>query len=44
VALRNALLSLLRAQGWANIAAALRHYGAYTERALTLLGALPTRL
>lgn len=43
-ALRNALLSLLRAQGWTNIAAALRHYGAYAARALTLLGALPARL
>jgi len=43
-ALRNALLSLLRAQGWTNIAAALRHYGAYVARALRLLGALPARL
>lgn len=43
-ALRNALLSLLRAHGWTNIAAALRHYGAYATRALTLLGALPARL
>lgn len=43
-ALRNALLGLLRDHGWANIAAALRHYGAYAERALTLLGALPARL
>jgi predicted transposase YbfD/YdcC len=43
-ALRNALLSLLRAQGWTNIAAALRHYGAYVTRALRLLGALPARL
>jgi predicted transposase YbfD/YdcC len=43
-ALRNVLLSLLRAHGWTNIAAALRHYGAYATRALTLLGALPARL
>ena len=43
-ALRNALLSLLRAQGWTNIAAALRHYGAYVTRALRLLGALPAGL
>jgi len=43
-ALRNALLSLLRVRGWTNIAAALRHYGAYATRALTLLGALPARL
>ncbi len=43
-ALRNALLSLLRARGWANIAAALRHYGAYPDRALRLLGALPAGL
>jgi hypothetical protein len=43
-ALRNALLSLLRAQGWTNIAAALRHYGAYVARALRLLGALPAGL
>jgi len=31
-------------RGWTNIAAALRHYGAYATRALTLLGALPARL
>jgi predicted transposase YbfD/YdcC len=43
-ALRNALLSLLRATGWTNIADALRHYGAYPRRALSLLGALPLRL
>jgi predicted transposase YbfD/YdcC len=43
-ALRNVLLSLLRAHGWTNIAAALRHYGAYADRALHLLGALPARL
>jgi len=43
-ALRNALLSLLRHRGWANIADALRHYGAYAQRALRLLGALPAGL
>ena len=43
-ALRNARLSLLRARGWTNIAAALRHYGADADRALQLLGALPARL
>jgi len=37
-ALRNGLLSLLRSRGWANIADALRHYGAYPERAVRLLG------
>lgn len=39
---RNLLLTVLRRHGWANIADALRHYGAYAPRALTLLGALPT--
>jgi predicted transposase YbfD/YdcC len=43
-ALRNGLLSLLRHRGWANIADALRHYGAYAQRALRLLGALPAGL
>jgi predicted transposase YbfD/YdcC len=43
-ALRNGVLSLLRARGWGNIAAALRHYGAYPDRALRLLGALPAGL
>lgn len=37
-ALRNGVRNLLRAAGWANIAAALRHYGSYTPRALRLLG------
>jgi len=36
-ALRNALLSLLRALGWTSIADALRHYGATPHRALALL-------
>jgi predicted transposase YbfD/YdcC len=43
-ALRNALLNLLRARGWASIADALRHYSAKVERALQLIGALPARL
>jgi len=43
-ALRNAILSLLRRHGWANIAAAFRYYGASVERALVLIGALPARL
>jgi predicted transposase YbfD/YdcC len=37
-ALRNALLNLLRAAGWANIADALRHHAAKVERALHLVG------
>lgn len=40
-ALRNGLLSLLRALGWTNIADALRHYGAYVDRALRLLSTHP---
>ncbi len=40
-ALRNAVLNLLRGQGWERIPDALRHYGAYAPRALRLLGALP---
>ena len=43
-ALRNAILSLLRRHGWANIAAASRYYDASVERALALIGALPARL
>jgi predicted transposase YbfD/YdcC len=43
-ALRNAVLSLLRALGWANIADALRHYGAHVTDALRLIGAFPARL
>jgi len=39
--LRTLLLTVLRRHGWTNIADALRHYGAYAPRALTLLGALP---
>jgi hypothetical protein len=37
-ALRNGLLALLRYQGWSNIAAALRHYGASPQKALLLIG------
>ena len=40
--LRKAVLALLRAQGWTNIADGLRHYGASVRRALELIGALPT--
>lgn len=43
-ALRNALLSLLRARGWTNIADALRYYSATPQRALALIGALPAGL
>ena len=43
-ALRNALLSLLRWKGWANIAAAIRHYAASVHRSLELIGAVPTQL
>jgi predicted transposase YbfD/YdcC len=43
-ALRNALLSLLRALGWTQIADATRHYGAFAHRAITLLSSPPVRL
>lgn len=43
-ALRNGVLNALRGRGWASIADALRHYGAYAPRALALLGALPAGL
>lgn len=43
-ALRNAALTLFRHHGWASIADAVRHYGAYASRALHLLGALPDGL
>lgn len=43
-ALRNGLLSLLRRLGWALIPDALRHYGAYPQRALALLATQPSRL
>lgn len=42
--LRNALLNVLRSQGWQRIADALRHYGAAVEPALLLIGALPAEL
>jgi predicted transposase YbfD/YdcC len=43
-ALRNGLLTLLRALGWPLIPDALRHYGAYAHRALALLSTSPLRL
>lgn len=43
-ALRNGLLSLLRALGWRQIADAIRHYGAYAHRALQVLSSPPLRL
>lgn len=43
-ALRNGLLSLLRALGWTQIADATRHYGAFAHRAITLLSSPPLRL
>jgi len=38
-ALRNAVLDVLRYQGWSSIPAAIRHYGASVHKTLTLLGA-----
>lgn len=43
-ALRNGLLSLLRARGWSQIADATRHYGAFAHRAIQLLSTSPGRL
>lgn len=43
-ALRNGLIGLLRAQGWTNIADALRAMAASVSKVLTLIGALPARL
>ncbi len=43
-ALRNGVLSVLRAVGWTNIADAIRHYGAYAHRAIHLLTSTPARL
>jgi len=40
-ALRNAILSLFRWEGWTNIAAALRYYSASVQRTLELIGAVP---
>lgn len=41
-ALRNALLALLRKEGWKNIADALRYYHDHVAEALELLGVHPT--
>jgi predicted transposase YbfD/YdcC len=43
-ALRNGLLSLLRAVGWTQIADATRHDGAFAHRAIQLLSSPPLRL
>lgn len=43
-ALRNAVLTRLRLQGWANIADALRHYAAAPREALALIGGAVHRL
>lgn len=43
-ALRNGLIDLLRAEGWTNIADALRYYAAAVPRALNLIGAFSFRL
>jgi predicted transposase YbfD/YdcC len=43
-ALRNGLLSLVRACGWTQIADATRHCGAFAHRAIQLLSTLPVRL
>jgi predicted transposase YbfD/YdcC len=43
-ALRNGLLGLVRALGWTQTADALRHYGAFAERALRLVTTPPARL
>ena len=40
-AMRNALISLLRQQGWTNIADALRYYHDHIHAALDLIGARP---
>jgi predicted transposase YbfD/YdcC len=40
-ALRNAVISILRQDGWENIAAGLRHYGWNQDKALALLGLNP---
>ena len=37
-ALRNAIINLLRFEGWLNIASALRYYGASVPRTLRLIG------
>jgi predicted transposase YbfD/YdcC len=40
-AFRNALLNLLRLQGWRRIPDALRHYAAHLDETLALIGAAP---
>jgi hypothetical protein len=42
--LRNALIDLMRQQGWTNLADALRHSGASVARVLDLIGVQPIRL
>jgi predicted transposase YbfD/YdcC len=41
-ALRNGIISMLRHEGWCNIASALRYFGASVPRALRLIGAPAT--
>jgi predicted transposase YbfD/YdcC len=41
-ALRNALIDVWRSEGWSNIADALRYTAVSVQRALALIGALPT--
>jgi predicted transposase YbfD/YdcC len=41
-ALRNGIISMLRYEGWQNIASALRYFGASVPRALKLIGAVAT--
>ncbi len=43
-ALRSCIISVLRNSGWKSIADALRHYSAHPDRALALIGAIPSRL
>jgi hypothetical protein len=38
--LRNAVLNVLRYQGWSSIPAAMRRYGSSLHKALQLLGAV----
>lgn len=40
-ALRNSVIGLLRAEGWSNIAAGLRHHAWHPAEALRLLGTTP---
>lgn len=42
-AIRNVLLNLLRAAGWRNMAAALRHYSYSLPAALQFIGVSPAR-